>query len=242
MSESIKHIDPNSEEFLAELEKTIAFTDKVVNSKGFAYNPDAEVNTRIQQGLTRNKLVYGKRYCPCFFVTGNKEEDRICPCKPALNEEIPTQGHCHCSIFCTPEFANTTQTQEKEEPRVQHGEEILNKEACNMLLEKEQLDGNELVTLLKARELGMVSFKLIDVREYMENQTACIKGTDHLVPTTSFLHSLKEADLQKEDKLIVYCHIGSRSYQCQRYLQNEGFKAVKNLMHGIVSYPGEILS
>ena len=102
MSETIKKVDPESEEFKAELAKTHVFTDKVLTQFGFVYNPDAEVNESVQFGLTRNKLIYGKRYCPCFFVTGNKEEDRICPCKPALEEEIPGDGKCHCGIFCTP--------------------------------------------------------------------------------------------------------------------------------------------
>ena len=105
MSEQIKKIDPNSEEFQTELQKTVDFTDKVVKQFGFAYNPDSEITQSIQFGLTRNKLIYDKRYCPCFFVTGNKEEDRVCPCKPAINDEIPNHGSCHCGIFCTPEFA-----------------------------------------------------------------------------------------------------------------------------------------
>ena len=105
MSSTIKKIDINSDEFQAELEKTIRFTDKVVEQFGWAYNPDAEINEGIQLGLTRNKMMHGKRYCPCFFITGNKEEDRICPCPPAIEKEIPEDGVCHCQIYCTPEYA-----------------------------------------------------------------------------------------------------------------------------------------
>ena len=43
MSEQIKKIDPNSEEFQTELQKTVDFTDKVVKQFGFAYNPDSEI-------------------------------------------------------------------------------------------------------------------------------------------------------------------------------------------------------
>ena len=98
MSGTIKKIDPESVEFKEELEKTIKFTDKVCAQFGFVYNPDPEINQGIQFGLTRNKLIHGKRYCPCFFVTGNKEEDRICPCKPAL-EHVPTDG-VPLPVFC----------------------------------------------------------------------------------------------------------------------------------------------
>lgn len=31
-------------------------------------------------------------------------DDRICPCKPAIEKEIPETGICHCQIFCTPEY------------------------------------------------------------------------------------------------------------------------------------------
>ena len=66
-------------------------------------------------GLTRNKLMYGKRYCPCFIVEGETKEEkrklnRICPCKPALEKEIPEDGVCHCGIFCTKEFVEKTKT------------------------------------------------------------------------------------------------------------------------------------
>lgn len=102
-----KPVDMESAEFLAELEKTKVFTDKVVNSKSLHYNPDEQVNIGIQEGLTRNKLAYGKRYCPCFLVLGDKEQDRICPCKPGMNEELPRDGHCHCGIFCSKEFVES---------------------------------------------------------------------------------------------------------------------------------------
>lgn len=107
----MEKIDLNSKEFLDELEKTKKFTSKVCDSFNYVYNPNEEVNITIQQGLTRNKLIYGKRYCPCFMVIGkNKEEqkkvdNRVCPCTPGTKIEIPNDGKCHCGIFCTKEHA-----------------------------------------------------------------------------------------------------------------------------------------
>ena len=98
MSDNTVQVDPESIEFKNELKKTIKFTEKVLKQFDFVYNPDNEITKSIHFGLTRNNLIYNKRYCPCFFVTKTKE-DRICPCKPALEEEIPKQGFCHCSIF-----------------------------------------------------------------------------------------------------------------------------------------------
>jgi len=238
---SIQKIDMNSPEFQEELVKTVKFTDKVNKQFGFVYNPDKEIYEGIQLGLTRNKLMHGKRYCPCFFVTGNKEEDRICPCKPALEKEIPEDGVCHCQIFCTPEFAaSQTQAEEIEEVVHQHSRGLTTEE-CQVLLEKNDLDGDELGALLEARELKMVNFKLIDVREHMEWQMGHIKGADLLIPTSSFFNALDEAELDTKENIILYCHVGSRSSHCQRILNDMGYANVGNLLHGIVSFSGEIV-
>ncbi|MCX6073481.1 MAG: rhodanese-like domain-containing protein [Campylobacterales bacterium] len=241
MSTTITKIDPESPEFKTELEKTIKFTDKVCSQFGFAYNPDMEINQGIQFGLTRNKLMHGKRYCPCFFITGNKEEDRICPCKPAIEHEIPEDGVCHCQIFCTPEYAASQAKTEEIEAVVHQHSRGLSTEECEFLLQKNNIDADELAALFEARELGMVTFKLVDVREWMEWKSGRIEGVDVLVPTSSFFQTLNEVGLQNSDNIIVYCHVGSRSAHCQRILTDMGFTKVSNLAHGIVGYNGKIV-
>jgi len=240
MTGGINRIDIHSDAFQSELERTVRFTDKVVEQFGWAYNPDPEINEGIQLGLTRNKLMHGKRYCPCFFVTGDKEQDRICPCKPAIEKEIPEDGVCHCQIFCTPEYAVQHRTEETIEEVVHRHSRGLSAEECAILLLKEQFDGDELSALLEGRALGMVNFRLVDVREHMEWQMAHIKGTDLLIPTSSFFHTLENARLSKTEKIIVYCHVGSRSAHCQRILSDMGYENVGNLTYGIVAYGGEL--
>lgn len=238
MAEALKKVDPESEEFKTELEKTKRFTDKVVKQFNWAYNPDAEININIQFGLTRNKLIYSKRYCPCFFVQ-NDETDRVCPCPPAIEKEIPEDGVCHCQIFCTPEYAEQKRLEEQADVVVHEHSRGLTKDECQALVLKEQLDSDEMVALLEARDLGMTEFKLLDVREWMEHKGTRIKGTDHLIPTTSFYDSLEEAKLDNDTPVIVYCHVGSRSAHCQRILKSMEFKHVGNISHGIVGYQGE---
>lgn len=105
-------LDMQSDEFKAELEKTKKFTDKVCESKGWVYSINEDVNEGVTLGLARHKMLYGKRFCPCFMVEPDEEkpgkykstDDRICPCKPAIEKEIPEDGICHCQIFCTPEY------------------------------------------------------------------------------------------------------------------------------------------
>jgi len=105
----MQQLDMSSPEFLEELEKTKKFTDKVCKNFGFVYHPMEDVNEGVTLGLARNKMLYGKRYCPCFMVVEEdgkfkSADDRVCPCKPALEKEIPEEGKCHCGIFCTPEY------------------------------------------------------------------------------------------------------------------------------------------
>jgi ferredoxin-thioredoxin reductase catalytic subunit len=106
----MQQIDMNSQEFKEELKKTEEFTRGVVEKFGWAFNPNPEVNEAINMGLARHKLLYGKRFCPCFMVIEEdgkykSADNRICPCKPAIKEEIPQKGVCHCGIFCTLEYA-----------------------------------------------------------------------------------------------------------------------------------------
>ena len=105
-------LDMSSPEFLEELEKTKKFTDKVCAQFGWEYHPMEDVNEGVIMGLARNKVLYGKRFCPCFMTEPDESkpgkfksvDDRTCPCKPAIEKEIPEDGKCHCGIFCTPEY------------------------------------------------------------------------------------------------------------------------------------------
>ncbi|WP_345979108.1 ferredoxin-thioredoxin reductase catalytic domain-containing protein [Sulfurimonas sp. HSL3-2] len=242
---SIIKIDMNSPEFQAELEKTVRFTDKVINQFNWEYNPEDMINEGVQMGLARNKMMYNKRFCPCFMVEEvdgkpRSVEDRICPCTPAIEKEIPTEGVCHCQIFCTPEYAAKKRIELGMEEVVHQHSRGLTKEECEVLVNNSELDSDELVSLLEARELGMVNFKLVDVREHMEWQMGHIKGADQLIPTSSFFNTLNESKLQKDENIIVYCHVGSRSAHVARILKDMGYTKIGNLTHGIVSYGGTI--
>lgn len=239
----IKKIDTNSEEFQIEFELTKQFTNKVLEEHGLTYNPDEEVNESIQVGLTRNKLIYGKRFCPCFMVIGQttqeqeNSENRLCPCVPALTKEIPSKGSCHCGIFCTKEEALRIEKENHLHDSIAT-HEGLTKEECEKLLLEDEINSMELEALLEARRAGVTKFNLVDTREWMEWVGNRIIGTDYLVPTTSFYQAIEQVK-QKNLPVIVYCHSGSRSAYCQRIMQNMGFKSVTNLDYGISSYSGE---
>lgn len=237
----INKIDVNSKEFQTELENTKLFAKDVLSRYNLVFNPNDDVNSGILQGLTRNKLIYDKRYCPCFMVVEDDKENRICPCIPALNIEISNNGSCHCGIFCTKEKAkeleNDLNTSSNIETQSYDG---LSKDDCLKLLEQDEIDSNELIALLEARENKVVDFILVDVREWMEWVNARIKGVDYLVPTTSFYHSLEPLTSKKDDYIILYCHSGSRSSYCQRVMYQMGFKKVINLDYGIMYFQGDL--
>jgi len=244
----IQKIDMNSPEFLKVMEETKVFTDKVCASKGWVYHPIEDVNEGVTMGLARNKIIYNKRYCPCFMVIGETKEERkaadnrICPCKPAIEKEIPEDGKCHCGIFCTPEYA-AANTVEIEAEEVAHNHSRgLSQEECEVILAKEQIDGDEIQSLLEARELKMVDFNLVDVREWMEWNQQRITGTDYLIPTTSFYDALTQIEDQKEKATILYCLTGSRSAYCQNVMKDLGWKQVSNYTAGIIVYNGKTKS
>lgn len=237
----IKKIDVDSDEFKKELEKTKKFTDGVLEKYGFVYNPDNEINEAIQMGLTRNSLIYGKTYCPCFMVIeeSENEKNRLCPCVPALTKEIPTNGHCHCAIYCTKEKANELLKDKNFEKESTNAHSKLSKKDCEKLLAQGKINSKELEELLEARNLGVINFSLVDVREWMEWVDSRIKGVDYLVPTTSFYQSIKSLEDKKDIPVIVYCFSGSRSAYCQGIMIDLGFKSVTNLNYGISSFDGE---
>lgn len=115
----------------------------------------------------------------------------------------------------------------------------LSKNEALILLEKEQLDGDELEALLEARELKMLDFTLIDVREMMEYKMNHIVGTDALVPTSKFYAEIEKFNSKKDEAIILYCLSGSRSYQVQYAMKSLGFKHVGNLQYGTMSFYGE---
>ena len=237
-------IDMNSPEFIERMEKTVKFTDKVIAQFGWEYNPQEDVNEGVQMGLSRNKMMYNKLFCPCFMVEevdGKPQsvDNRTCPCTPAIEKEIPELGACHCGIFCTPEFAAAKRIElGMEEAAHTHSRGLTTQEA-KMLVNKRELDSDEMISLLEARELKMVDFKLVDVREHMEWQMAHIKGADALVPTSSFFQTWDEQGYTKDDNIILYCHVGSRSAHVAKILTDMEYKHIGNLTHGIVAYGGE---
>ena len=109
------------------------------------------------------------------------------------------------------------------------------------LLEKNEINGQELEYLLSERKNERVEFLLIDVREEYEYNEKRIAGVDYLVPLSDFFNKAKEIEKYKLRPIITKCKLGGRSAQAQRQLRLMGFDKVINLSGGISSYKGEII-
>jgi len=87
---------------------------------------------------------------------------------------------------------------------------------------------------LKVRIEKGETLNLVDVREQWENEEANIGGK--LVPLQTLPHRLAELEQYKDVELIIYCRSGRRSDNAKKYLEQNGFKNVRNVLGGIEAY------
>ncbi len=73
-------------------------------------------------------------------------------------------------------------------------------------------------------------FKILDVREPWERQTAAILPSDH-IPMQDIPSRLQELD--PDEEMVVYCHHGIRSLNVAAWLRQQGFENVRSLRGGI---------
>ena len=107
------------------------------------------------------------------------------------------------------------------------------------LLEKNEINGQELEYLLSERKNGRADFLLIDVREEYEYNQKRIVGIDYLIPLSDFFNKVRQIEDYKSKHIIAKCKLGGRSAQAQMQLKLMGFKSVINLAGGISHYRGD---
>jgi ferredoxin-thioredoxin reductase catalytic subunit len=74
---------------------------KFTEGNDFMLNDDSELVKKIADGVLKNELKYGLKYCPCRIVTDDfeKDIDLICPCNFKIQEKWQNQGECWCGLF-----------------------------------------------------------------------------------------------------------------------------------------------
>lgn len=97
---------PEHEDEQKRLEDEIfAWAKEYAEEHGWSLNYIDKQLKAVIRGLARNYSRHGERYCPCRIRSGDPDSDReiICPCI-YHDEEIATQGHCHCNLFFDDKF------------------------------------------------------------------------------------------------------------------------------------------
>lgn len=74
--------------------------EKYCEKNNYLMNPSWMMATNLKSNLCEMDATFGKRYCPCFEPSGDKELDKkmMCPCE-YVEDEIKEYGTCHCALF-----------------------------------------------------------------------------------------------------------------------------------------------
>jgi len=87
---------------------------------------------------------------------------------------------------------------------------------------------------LKTRIESGEKLNLIDVREQWEFDEANLGAI--LIPLQTLPNRIAELEKFKEEELIIHCRSGKRSDNAKKFLEQNGFKNVRNVLGGIVAY------
>lgn len=77
-------------------------------------------------------------------------------------------------------------------------------------------------------------FVLLDVREPIEREEFNIGGD--FIPIGKIPYSMDHFAGKEEEEIVVYCRSGNRSGQVQQYMEQQGFKNVRNLTGGMLAW------
>ncbi len=128
-----------------------------------------------------------------------------------------------------------------ESPRIK--ELIDYDEFCNIMEDEEKSLMDDEISVRQLKELmdDHEDFVLIDVREEPEWDICRIKGAK-LIPMSQIMNEDVGPleNIEKDRKIVLHCHTGSRSAAVLQILKNKGFKNLKNLVGGIDAWSSEI--
>jgi rhodanese-related sulfurtransferase len=80
--------------------------------------------------------------------------------------------------------------------------------------------------------------RFIDVREPWEVATAHIEGS--LTMPMGDVPARAHQELDPDERLVVFCHLGQRSMNVTVWLRNQGFEQVQSMRGGIEAWSAEV--
>lgn len=98
-----------------------------------------------------------------------------------------------------------------------------------------EIDVKSVNTLLDDGE----QFVLIDCREQDEYEFVRLDGAKH-IPMGEISGRLDELKAHRDERIVVYCHLGGRSSMVTQFLRQQGFSKAQNMSGGIDSWAVEI--
>jgi len=74
---------------------------QVVDVLGFKFTPNAEMADFLLEQEVLIEQKYGSPYCPCQYISGNREADTriVCPCIPYHRKHFDAMKQCWCGLF-----------------------------------------------------------------------------------------------------------------------------------------------
>ena len=90
---------------------------------------------------------------------------------------------------------------------------------------------------LKARLTSGTRVTLVDVREPWEWDLCHLEGARH-IPMGEI--PVRYLELDPEEEVVVYCHVGQRSAMVVQYLRQQGFQKAVNLRGGIDAWARQV--
>ena len=96
----------------------------------------------------------------------------------------------------------------------------------------DEVTSAELAALLADREAGAADFVLVDIREPWERDIVAIDGSA-LVPMAQLLTDEASTVMEPDDRVILYCHHGTRSEYARGVLRDNGWSDVTHLAGGV---------
>ena len=90
------------------------------------------------------------------------------------------------------------------------------------------------VNELKARLDKGENFVFIDVREPYEYDDDNLGALN--IPLAQLPNKLDELEQHKSDEIIIHCRSGARSGNAKKYMENNGYTKVRNVLGGILAY------
>ena len=80
---------------------------------------------------------------------------------------------------------------------------------------------------------------LLDVRELQELEICGLPGAEH-IPMMSLFTGVRKTTAASDDEIVVFCHVGVRSFEAANYLRMQGFRNAKSMAGGVDAWAREV--